>query len=56
MKMRPDMAPHIQIDRSIALIGSDGERSFAEMRDAVRNRLLRALHEDEKADTEVKTN
>jgi hypothetical protein len=54
MKMRPDMAPHITIERSIALIGPEGDRSFEEIRNAVRDRLLRALDEDRKADAEIK--
>jgi hypothetical protein len=41
MKMRPDMAPHIKVERSIALIGAEGDRTFQELRNTVRNRLLR---------------
>ena len=28
------MAPHVPIDRSIALIGAEGDRSFEEIRNA----------------------
>jgi hypothetical protein len=43
-----------KVDRSLALVGHEGTQMFEQLRDAVRDRLLRAMQEDKKADTEIK--
>jgi hypothetical protein len=44
----------LEVRRSMALIGAEGTQMFEDLRDAVRDRLLRALHEDKKADAEIR--
>ena len=56
MALRSPSLGGLKNDKSEALIGPEGIQMFERLRDAVRDRLLRALHEDEKADTEIKVN
>ena len=55
MAQRRIDARSLNVDRSMSLVGLEGTQMFEHLRAAVRDRLLRALHVDEKANAEIAT-
>jgi molybdopterin-guanine dinucleotide biosynthesis protein len=43
MARRPLVAGQLKLDRSMSLVGNEGRQTFEQLRDSVRNRLLRDL-------------